>query len=153
MTRRTDDAVSAAPPARVPAAAPVALPTVTLHADGIVQLDYGPCERITLEVVRHGNARHRELCPGRKSPVLLTGGKVGNVEYSAQRFASSPEVCGVTAAIAIVTRSFLERHLAKMFLMYHRPPYPTRVFSAEPEARAWLRGFLPPSTQTGVLTE
>jgi hypothetical protein len=120
------------------------LPLVTLHADGIVHLDYSPCDRITLEVVRHGNARHRELSPGRKTPVLLTGGRVGNVEYKAQRHASSPEVCDVTAAVAVVTRSFLERHLAKMFLMYHRPPYPMRVFSAEPEARAWLRGFLPP---------
>ena len=144
MTRRTNDAASAAPPARVPTAAPVALPLVTLHTDGIVQIDFSPCDRITLEAVQYGNARHRELCPGFKSPVMLTGGKVGNVEYSAQRFASSPEVCDVTAAIAIVTRSFLERHLAKMFLMYHRPPYPTRVFGAEPEARAWLRGFLPP---------
>lgn len=144
MTRRTDETASTMPPARIPSTAPVALPLVTLHADGIVQLDYSPCDRITLKVVRYGNARHRELCTGFKSPVLLTGGKVGNVEYSAQRFASSPEVCDVAAAIAIVTRSFLERHLAKMFLMYHRPPFPTRVFSAEHEARAWLRGFLPP---------
>jgi hypothetical protein len=144
VTRRTDDSVTAAHPARIPSAAPVATPLVTLHADGIVQIDYSPCDRITLEVVRLGNARHRELRSECKSPVLLTAGKVGNVEYRAQRFASSPEVRDVTAAIAIVTQSFLERHLAKMFLMYHRPPYPARVFSTEFEARAWLRGFLPP---------
>ncbi|HJW81610.1 MAG TPA: STAS/SEC14 domain-containing protein [Acidiferrobacterales bacterium] len=145
MTPRRTDAASTAPPARIPAAAPVALPLVTLHADGIVQIDYSPCDRITFATAQYANARHRELSPGRKTPVLLTGGRVGNVEYRAQRHASSPEVCDVTAAVAVVTRSFLERHLAKMFLMYHRPPYPTRVFSAEPEARAWLRGFLPPS--------
>jgi len=144
LTRRTDETASTMPPARSPFTAPVALPLVTLHTDGIVQINYSPCDRITLDVVRHGNARHRELRPECKSPVLLTAGRVGNVEYRAQRFASTPEVCDVTAAIAIVTRSFLERHLAKMFLMYHRPPFPTRVFSAEHEARAWLRGFLPP---------
>ena len=93
MTRRTDDAASTTPPARSPSIVPVALPLVTLHADGIVQVDYSPCDRITLEVVRHGNARHRELSPGIKTPVLLTGGRVGNVEYKAQRHASSPEVC------------------------------------------------------------
>ena len=143
MTRRTDDAASTTPPARSPTIVPVALPLVTVHADGIVQFDYSPCDRITLEVVQHGNARHRELSPGRKTPVLLTGGRVGKVDYKAQRFASTPEVCDVTSAIAIVTRSFLERHLAKMFLMYHRPPYPARVFGDEQEARAWLREFLP----------
>ena len=143
MTRRTDDAPSAALPDRISSAAPVALPLVTLHADGIVQIDYSPCDRITLDVVQHGHAMHRALRPGCKSPVLLTAGRVGNVEYPAQRFASTPEVCELTAAIAIVTRSFLERHLAKMFLMYHRPPFPTRVFGTELEARSWLRGFLP----------
>ena len=144
MTRRTDDAATVVTPARVSPVAPVALPIVTLQTDGIVQHDYSPCDRISLEMVRYGNDRHRELCPGIKSPVLLSGGKVGNVEYSAQRFASSPTVSEVTSAIAIVTHSFMERHLAKMFLMYHRPPYPARVFSAEPEACAWLRRFLTP---------
>ena len=144
MTRRTDDAASTTPPARSPSIVPVALPLVTLHADGIVQLDYSPCDRITLATAQYANARHWELSPGIKTPVLLTGGRVGNVEYKAQRHASSPEVCDVTSAVAVVTQSFLERHLAKMFLMYHRPPYPMRVFSAEPVARAWLREFLPP---------
>ena len=144
MTRRKVDAASTAPPARAPSTAPVALPLVTLDTDGIIHLDYGACDGFTLAAIQYANFRHRELRPGCKTPVLLTGGRVGNVEYAAQRYASSPEVCGVTAAVAIVTRSFLERHLAKISLMYHRPPYPTRVFSAEPEARAWLREFLPP---------
>jgi hypothetical protein len=144
VTRRKVDAVSTAPPARIPPSAQVALPLVTLDTDDIIHLDYGACDGFTLAAIQHANVRHRELRPGCKTPVLLTGGRVGNVEYGAQRYASSPEVCGVTAAVAIVTRSFLERHLAKISLMYHRPPYPTRVFSAEPEARAWLREFLPP---------
>jgi len=143
VTRRKDAATAETPTVRNPHAAPVAAPRVSMLADGIVLLDYSPCDRVTLDVVRYGNARHRELCPETKSPVLLTAGNVGNVEYRAQRFASSPEVCSVTSAIGIVARSFLERHLAKMFLMYHRPPYPTRVFSTESEALAWLRGFLP----------
>lgn len=143
MTRRKADTESVATPAHMPDATPVAMPLATLHGDGIMQIDFSPCDRVSLEVVQYGNARHRELRPGIKSPVLLTAGKVGILEYRAQRFASSPEVCEVTAAIAIVTRSFLERHLAKMFLVYHRPPYPTRVFSDEIEARVWLRGFLP----------
>ncbi len=144
MTRRKVDAASTVPPVRTLSPAPVALPLVTLDADGIIHLDYGACDGFTLAAIQHANVRHKELRPGCKTPVLLTGGRVGNVEYAAQRYASSPEVCEVTAAVAIVTRSFLERHLAKISLMYHRPPYPTRVFSAEPEARAWLHGFLPP---------
>lgn len=146
MTRRTDDAVPATPPDRFPADAPVQLPLVMLRTDGVVQLDYSPCDRITLQAAQYGNARHRELRPGCKSPVLLTGGKVGNVEYKAQRFASTTDVRDVTSAVALVTHSFMERHLAKMFIMYHRPPYPARVFSTESEALAWLRGFLPSST-------
>jgi hypothetical protein len=65
------------------------------------------------------------------------------VEYKAQRYLSSPEVCAGISAGAIVVKSFLERHLARMFLIYHRPPYPVQVFSDEANALAWLRGFLP----------
>ncbi len=142
MTRRKAADVFNASPVRIATTVPVALPLVTFD-DGIVHVDYSACDGVTLEALQYANTRHRALCPGVKSPVLLTGGRVGTVEYRAQRYGSSPEVCDVVAAAAIVTRSFLERHLANMFLMYHRPPYPTRVFNAEPEARAWLRGYLP----------
>lgn len=127
------------------ASTPPGMPRVTRTADGVLRFDYSPCASITLQAVEYALARHGTLAPGRRSPVLLLGGRVANVEHAAQRFASAPEVCAVTAALGLVARSFLEHHLARMFLLYHRPPYPARVFRNEDEALAWLRSFLPPA--------
>lgn len=118
-------------------------PRVTLEAHGIVRVDFTLCDAISLDAMHRSYAQHLALCPGRKSPVLFVGGRVAAVEYKAQRFASSPEICGLTAAVALVATSFLERHLARLFLVYHRPPYPVHVFGNENEARSWLYAFSP----------
>jgi len=117
---------------------------VTFGEDGIMVVDFRRCERLTLSILEAAHAWHLELCPDRKVPVLMRGDHVSSADYAAQRFGSSPSVCRVFAAMALVVSSFLERHLARMFLMYHQPPYPTRVFDDEETARNWLRGFVDP---------
>ncbi len=133
------DRASSIPPTAPPGAHDL---VVSLGADGIIDIDFHRCEHVTLEILEAANARHVALCPDRKLPVLMRGDHVSGADYAAQRFASSPPVCRVVAALALVVTSFLERHLARLFLMYHHPPYPTRVFEDEAVARAWLRGFL-----------
>jgi len=116
---------------------------VTRDADGIFHFDYSRCSGISLAQVQVAHAEHQRLAGNQRTPVLLTGGHVGQVDYRAQRFASSPEVCAITSALAIVVTSFLERHLARLFLIYHRPPYPAQVFSSVEIARDWLRSYCP----------
>lgn len=120
-------------------------PLVTLTEDGILIVDFSQYDRITLASLQYVHAEHVVLSPDKKIPVLMKGKSVGSVDYDAQRYLSTAEVCDGTAAGAIVVTSFLERHLARMFLIYHRPPYPVQVFSAESDALTWLRGFLPPA--------
>lgn len=114
-----------------------------MSADGIFQIDYSRCNALTLDLVQAAHAEHRRLSPGRRTPVLIIAGRIGRVEYRAQRFASETSVCAITTAMAIVVSSFLERHLSTLFLMYHRPPYPTEIFSDADSARAWLLKSLP----------
>jgi hypothetical protein len=113
-------------------------PRVRLDPDGVICIDFSGCSRITLELAELVNRRHRELVTHHPAPVLMLGERVGRVDYAAQRYASAPAVREVVSAMALVTGSFLQRHLARMFLMYHRPPYPVQVFADEPAARAWL---------------
>jgi hypothetical protein len=115
-------------------------PRAELADDGIVRVDYGNCGTLTLGVMRDVHAQRQRLS-GSKLPVLLCANHVVGVEYDAQRFACSAAVCAITAAVAIVVRSFLQRHLVEMFLAYHRPPYPTRLFRTEEEALDWLRSL------------
>lgn len=120
-------------------------PAVTLSDDGILRVDFSRYDRITLASMQYAHAQHVALSPQGKLPVLFLGAGIASVEYKAQRYLSSPEVAAGISAGAILVKSFLERHLARMFLIYHRPPYPVQVFSNENDALIWLRRFLPPS--------
>ena len=140
MTRRQE---SISPPTQRPAADGIA-PDVTLGSDGILRIDFSRYDRITLASIQYVHARHVALCPVGKIPALFKGRNIGKVDYEAQRYISSPEVSAGISAGAIVVKSFLERHLGRMFLIYHRPSYPVQLFSDEAEALDWLRGFLPP---------
>jgi len=111
---------------------------VALGSDGILSIDFRNCDRVTLDIIRDAHQQHLALCPDRAVPVMLIGYQVGGVDYDAQRFGSSPSVRRAVSSMALVARSFLERHLARLFLTYHRPPYPVRVFEDEATARAWL---------------
>ena len=115
---------------------------VTLGEDGLVDIDFRHCGRITLAVIQEVHQQHLALCPDRKAPVLMRGSHVGRIDYDAQRFGSSASVANICDAMGFVTYSFLERHLVSLFLTHHRPPYPTRVFDDETEPRTWLSGFL-----------
>lgn len=120
-------------------------PAVTLGDDGILRVDYSLYDRITLASMQYAHAQHVALSPEGKLPVIVMGAGIASVEYKAQRYLTSPEVASGISAGAIVVKSFLERHLARMFLIYHRPPYPVQVFSNENDALVWLHRFLPPS--------
>lgn len=140
MTRRSENI---SPPAQQPARDDIA-PEVTLGDDGILRVDYSRHDCVTLASLHYVHARHVALCPSGKIPALFMGHHIGRVDYAAQRYISSPEVCAGISAGAIVVQSFFERHLGRMFLVYHRPPFPVRIFSDVAAALSWLRGFLPP---------
>jgi len=131
------------PPASTAIQSREACVLTSLGADGIFQIDYSRCSVLTLDQAQAAHAEHRRVCRGRPTPVVLVGGHIGRVEYRAQRFASEPSVCAITTAVAIVVSSFLERHLSRLFLMYHRPPYPVQVFSDLASARHWLLNSFP----------
>lgn len=117
-------------------------PRVWIEDGGILRIDYTGFDRITLAAISSAFEQHMQLSP-QPYPVLVTGYTVFSADYEAQRFATSPEVCRYTLALAIVLPSFLARHVAQMFIAYHRPPHPTRLFPTEDAAREWLVGYRP----------
>ncbi len=123
----------------------MANPEVWLGEDGILRIDYGAFSVITLAVVQSAYAQQRKISQ-EKLPVMIRGGGVGSVDYVAQRYASGPEMCAVTAARGVLVSTTLEKHLCQMFFAYHKPPYPIKMFTTEADAISWLK------TYVGVLT-
>ncbi len=96
--------------------------------------------RITLDAAKRAYQHHiaitNEACP-----ILIVGQSVVAVDREAERYASSPEIVRITRAMAIVTNSSLQKHLARMFFWYRKPPYPIQVFATEEEAVEWLQQY------------
>lgn len=115
-------------------------PRVWLDDDGIVCIDCGSLHRITLDAIQDAHRQHAALS-AEKRPVLFLGPKVLAVDLDAFRFPSSDAVARITSAAAIVTDSFMGRHLAQFFLWYHKPSFPVRLYGSADEALVWLKGF------------
>jgi hypothetical protein len=79
----------------------------------------------------------------------LTGNKKALVLLDArQPFTISPEARSYSArhsvnrtAIAVISGSLLSTFVSRFFLLYRKPSYPIRFFSAEENALQWLKSF------------
>lgn len=115
-------------------------PRIWLGDDGIMRIECPQDYHLTLEDIQDLNRRHREIsCEYR--PLLAYGETVAAAEHEAQQFASNKEVVEVVSALAIIVNSFFTRALAEIFMKFHKPPYPTRVFNREADALAWLEPY------------
>ena len=115
---------------------------VWLGEDGIVRIEYPKNFNLTLQVMQAVNRKHREITTD-KRPVLVYAESVASAEYEAQQFASTEQASELATCLAIIVKSFFTRAMADLFMRFHKPPYPTRVFNDEQAALAWLETFLP----------
>lgn len=115
-------------------------PRIWLGDDGIMRIEFPQDYHFTLEDVRDLNCRHREISCERR-PLLAYSQSVAAAEHEAQQFASSEEVVEVVSALAIIVHSFFTRAMAEIFMKFHKPPYPTRVFTSEADALEWLEPY------------
>jgi hypothetical protein len=117
------------------------LPSVALLPDGIVEIDYHEIQSVTVKTVQHTHHAQQRLAPGRVLPLLIRAGNVLHADRAALDYAVSEPVAACIRCVAVVEVGFMVRHLARMFIWYHRPPYRVSLFPNEAEAREWLRSY------------
>ncbi len=110
---------------------------IWLGDDGIVRIVYPQDFELTLEVMQAVYQQHVRITTD-KRPLLVHAESIASAEYEAQQFASRDEVVELVSAMAIVVKSAFTRAMAELFMKFHRPPYPTRVFNDEDAATRWL---------------
>jgi len=117
-------------------------PEVTLLEEGILVVSLGHYARITVAMLEEVLQKHRQLAPGRKTPILLKGDHLLSVDHDAAQHAATAEIIELTAAVACITKTPLEKHLGQMYLWFSKPPYPFKLFTVEEEALQWLQQFM-----------
>jgi len=114
---------------------------IWLDEDGIVRIKYPDNFHITMEVMESVFEQHLQITTD-KRPILADCASVASVDYDAQQFVSNDEPVALTSALAVVVKSAFTRAMGEMFMMFHKPPYPTRMFQNKEDALEWLKTFL-----------
>jgi len=98
--------------------------------------------------VEHTEADARETLEGlwelagqRPMPARIDMRKARGVGREARAYYGGPEGERVHSAVALMVGSPLSRALGSFFMSMNRPLYPSRLFTSEPDALAWLHGF------------
>ena len=119
---------------------------IWLGDDGIVRIKYPDNFHITMDVMESVYQQHLQITT-EKRPILADCGTVASVDYDAQQFVSTDERAALTSALAVIVKSAFTRAMGQMFMMFHKPPYPTRMFHDEEDALEWLKTFITDKTK------
>jgi hypothetical protein len=124
---------------------PGAIETATSHywrrPDGIVVQRVKPGIRQGLAEARENLAVFDRLAAGERRPCLVDMRAPFVTDAGVREFYASTESGRWVAAMALLIGSAFNRTLGNMVLAISPSTYPTRLFTAEPQALAWLERF------------
>jgi hypothetical protein len=110
--------------------------------DGIVYIKTKPRGEIDRANAEEVMCAVGSMCNGKPRPVLVDMTNVKSMTREARLYFAGPETAAVQAAAALVIKSPLTRALGNFFMGLNKPLIPTRLFTSETDAVAWLRTFL-----------
>jgi hypothetical protein len=109
---------------------------VSLDPDGFVRLQWAPGVRISGDLARDAVAAVDRICAGRRRPMLVDMTATGNLTRDARVVFAQKSAA---SAIALLGKSAVDRVIANFALGVSPVPVPTRFFTTESVALAWLR--------------
>jgi hypothetical protein len=112
---------------------------VFAEPDGTIVLRFRPQLRLTGTQTAEVTRAQIALAAGHKRPVLADVRGLLTADRASRELAAGPSIAAVTACMAIVVGNAVTRMLGNFFLKVTTPPYPTRIFGDEAEARVWLK--------------
>jgi hypothetical protein len=110
--------------------------------DGILHVQALPGSTQTKADAMETLAANWEISEGRSHPALVDLRGVKSVDREARHYYAQMSTRERVTAVAAIVGSPLSRVIGQFFIGLNRPPVPTRVFTSEKEAIAWLRLFL-----------
>jgi len=112
---------------------------IWLDDEGILRVENLPGAELTLEDAQASSRASAEITAGRTVPVLVDMRESRSITREARlHFANDPLI----RAQALLVGSRTSKVLGEFFIRLSRATCPVRVFTSEPEALDWLRGFV-----------
>lgn len=114
---------------------------ISYDGEGIILSELEDDTEISMEdVIEHRRVIH-EFTGGKKHAVLAIAGKHTTATKEAREY-SSQNIPEGRVAEAIVIISMPVRLMGKIFINFHKPGLPTKLFETKEEAMVWLKGIL-----------
>jgi hypothetical protein len=101
---------------------------------GVFELDIGDARDVIQAV--------GSLCGGVPRPALVDLRELRSMSRDCRRYFAGPETARVEAAVALLVISPVARAIGNFFMGLNKPLVPTRLFTSEADAVAWLREFV-----------
>jgi hypothetical protein len=98
---------------------------------------------VTVDDARENVALCHRMNAGGKRPVLVDLRAIKSQTAEARAYLAGPEGSAICQAVGLLIGSPVSRVLGNFYLGLNKPLVPTRLFTSEEEAQAWLRSFLP----------
>ena len=114
---------------------------ISLREDGLIKYDYFQNSHDTLEDARTHLKAIASIHPPKRRSFLIDIRPCAGIDREARAYYSSEEAARYATAIALLVESPVTQVMANFFIGFNRPPVPTRLFTSEAEALAWLKGF------------
>ena len=106
---------------------------------GVIWMRFKPCEVHTLEDAIAVVKAHNTLAGETPAPVIADIREVSvGADRLAREYYVSEESSRLKIGMAMLVNSPLQRMLGNVFFRINRPPYPSKMFSDEGKALAWL---------------
>jgi hypothetical protein len=117
--------------------------SISLGDDGIVRITMKP------GVFELGLADAQEviqavgaMCAGVRRPALVDIRELRSMSRDCRKYFAGPETAQVESAAALLVLSPLTRAIGNFFMGINRTLLPTKLFTSEADAVAWLEGFV-----------
>lgn len=115
---------------------------IRLGEDGIIYIRIRPRIEIDRADAEEGIRAVASLCNGKLRPALVDLSDLKSMTREARLYFAGPETAAVESAAALVIRSPLTKAIGNFFMGLNKPLIPTRLFTSETDALAWLRTLL-----------
>ena len=110
----------------------------SIHND-IVYMKFTPTQSHGIKEAKLVVEKHNALSGGKKTAVLADLRDVTTgANRAARKYYVGPESAEFKLGMAMLVVSPFQRMLGNIFIYLGNPPYPTRLFSSEPDAIKWL---------------
>lgn len=119
-------------------------------ADGFIRIMYHPDTDISEAEAWEHVGILQEMTGKKPTPTIidLRAPAIRAHKLEVRNIYAGPHSKEYMACLALLIRSPMSSLIGNLFIRISRPPYPTKLFTSEPDAIAWATGHPVPKTGT-----